>query len=327
MTKKKIGVLTSGGDAQGMNACLKTIVTIADRNGMEVLAFIGGFQGLIDDEYKILTKDDVAMCFNIGGSVIQAGRSKDFMQEEKRLIAKKVYKKHKLDALIVLGGDGTIRGAKDLESLGVNVIAIPCTIDNDVPCSDRSIGFDTAVNNAVEMIENIQQTMKANGRILIVEVMGRHCGDIALYSGMCSESDIIMLPEKEQSVEKIVREVGKQLAVGNLSPTVVIAEHQIDVNELAKILEEKYQRESRAIIVGYFQRGGKPTMQDRLLAMRMGVASVECVLNDEFGVVVTLLKDELKLMKFDKAVKAKRKFREDIWETFINLKRFMTIKK
>lgn len=327
MTKtKKIGVLASGGDSQGMNACLKTIVTMAGQNGMEVVAFISGYQGLLDDDSKILTPKDVEMCFNLGGSIIGSGRSKDFMDPEKRKKAKKVYDRHKLEGLIVLGGDGSIRGATDLKKLGLNVIVIPCTIDNDVFCSERSVGFDTAVNNAVDAIDNIQQTMRANDRVLIIEVMGRYCGDIALYSGICSQSDIIMIPEKKQSSEKIIREVGKQLTVGNNSPTVIIAEHQIDVQELSKNMESVVQRECRAVVLGYVQRGGAPTVQDRLLSVRMAVQSVECVLKGEVGVVIALQKDEIKLIDFEKSMKSKRKFREDIWDTFINLKRFATVK-
>lgn len=323
---KRIGIIASGGDAQGMNACMKTIVAMADRKGMEVVAFLGGYQGLLDNDTKILTLKDVERSFNLGGSIILSGRSKDFMDIEKRKKAKVVYDKHKLEGIIVLGGDGSIRGAKDLEDLGLNVVVIPCTIDNDVFCSERSIGFDTAVNNAVDAIDNIQQTMSANGRVLIIEVMGRYCGDIALYSGLCSESDIIMIPEKQQTVGKIIREVQKQLDAGNISPTVIIAEHQFDVQEVAKQMENIFQKECRAVVLGYIQRGGAPTVQDRLLAVRMAVQSMECALNNEFGVVVSLQKDEIKLVNFEKAIKSKRKFREDIWNTFIDLKRYATVK-
>ena len=327
MKKKIIGILSSGGDAQGMNACIKTVVTTAERNGMEVVAFLGGFQGLLENKSKKLTSVDVDLCFNLGGSIIYAGRSKDFTDEQKRKKAKDVLKQNKVEALIVLGGEGSIRGCLDLKNLGINVIAIPCTIDNDVPCSDRSIGFDTAANNAVDLIDNVQETMKTNRRILLVEVMGRYCGDIALYSGMCSESDIIMIPEKKQSAEKIIREIGKQLKANNDSPTVVVAEHQFDINEIAKKVEATYKKECRAIIAGYYQRGGKPTMQDRLLAMRMGVSAVECVMDGTFGVVTALKDDNIKLISLEKAVKAKRKFREDVWHTFIRLKKYETYKK
>lgn len=323
---KKIGVLTSGGDSQGMNACLKTIISTAEKNGYQVVCFYGGYQGLLDDDFKIVSEKEAELYFNIGGSFIKAGRSADFLVEEKRKKAKQVYEKHNLSALIVLGGDGSIRGAFDLQKLGLNVVAIPCTIDNDAYCTERAIGFDTAVNNAVNTIDNVQQTMRANDRILLVEVMGRECGDIALYSGICSESDIIMIPEKKQKEEKIIREVLKQLMAGNKSPTVVIAEHQLNVEKLAKKIEEKTGNECRFVVVGYIQRGGAPTMQDRLLAIRMGVSSVECVLNKTFGVVVSLNQDQICLKPFESAIKAGKQFKEELWNTFLELKRFKTVK-
>ena len=232
-----------------------------------------------------------------------------------------------MEALIVLGGDGSIKAARDLSTIGMNIIVVPCTIDNDVFCTNKSIGFDTAVNNAVSAIDNIKQTMKTNGRILIAETMGRHCGEIAMYAGLCSEADVIMIPEKKQSVEKIIREVGKQLKVGNESPTVVLSELQIDVQELSKSLTETYNKECKAVVIGYIQRGGTPTVQDKLLAIRMGVGAVDCVLNKRFGNVVALQKDEIKYVPFEKAVNAKYKFNNELWQTFLELKKFKTDKK
>ncbi len=324
---KKIGILTSGGDSQGMNACLKTIINMAERYNYEVMAFIGGYKGLAEDNCKIVTSKDADLYFGIGGSFILSGRYEPFKQKKEMNKALSVYKKYKLDALIVLGGDGSIRAANDLNALGLNVVVIPCTIDNDVFCTSKSIGFDTAVNNAVNAIDNIEQTMKTNGRVLIAETMGRFCGEIAMHAGLCSEADIIMIPEKKQSVEKIIREVGKQLNAGNDSPTVVLSEFQLDINDLAKKIEETYQKECKAIVVGYVQRGGTPTVQDKLLAIRMGVGAMDCVLNKNFGNVVSLIKDEIKFVPFDKAIKAKYKFNENLWQTFLELKKFKTEKK
>lgn len=324
---KKIGVLASGGDSQGMNACLKTIIKMAERNGYEVVGFIGGYKGLALDECKIITSKDADMYFSVGGSFILSGRYPQFVERSEWLKAKAVYKKHKLEALIVLGGDGSIKGANDLLSVGLNVVVIPCTIDNDVFCTSKSIGFDTAVNNAVNAIDNIQQTMKTNGRVLIAETMGRHCGEIAMHAGICSEADIIMIPEKKQSVEKIVREVGKQLKAHNESPTVVLSELQIDSQKLAKYIEKTYRKECKAVVIGYVQRGGSPTVQDKLLAVRMGVAAMDCVLNKTFGVVTALVKEEIKLIPFEKAIKTKYKFNEELWQTFLELKKYKTEKK
>lgn len=324
---KRIGVLTSGGDSQGMNACLKTITMTAEKYNYQVIAFLGGYQGLLDDNFKVITSKEAAPYFHLGGSFIKSGRSKDFEDDEKRKAAKKVYKNHELEALIVLGGDGSIRGAFDLQKMGLNVVVIPCTIDNDAFCTERAIGFDTAVNNAVNAIDSIQQTMSANDRILLVEVMGRYCGDVALYSGLGSESDIIMIPEKKQKEEKIIREIAKQLNAGNKSPTVVIAEHQLNVQKLATKIETELSWECRAVVLGYIQRGGAPTMQDRLLAIRMGVASIECIINKTFGVVVSLNDDKINFKSFEEAIKAGKQFKEELWNTFLEMKRFKTIKK
>lgn len=323
---KKIGVLTSGGDSQGMNACLNTIVSTAERRGVQVVAFYGGYQGLLDDNFKVLTTKDIEPYFNVGGSFIKTGRSKDFLDGKKRKKVVDVFKKHKLEGLIVLGGDGSIRGAYDLQKLGLNVVAIPCTIDNDAYCTERAIGFDTAVNNAVSIIDNVKQTMQACNRVLLVEVMGRECGDIALYSGIGSGSDIIMVPEKKQTEEKIIREVLKQLMAGNQSPTVVIAEHQLDIEELSRTIEKKSGNECRFIVVGYIQRGGAPTTQDRLLAIRMGVSAVDCILSGKGGNVISLNNDQINLKPFNTAIEAGKQFKEELWETFLELKRFKTVK-
>ncbi len=324
---KKIGILTSGGDSQGMNACLKTIIKMAERYNYEVIAFVGGYKGLAMDECRMVTSKDADMYFSVGGSFILSGRYAPFIEKKEWDRAKATYKKHNLEALIVLGGDGSIKAARDLSGVGMNVIVVPCTIDNDVFCTYRSIGFDTAVNNAVNSIDNIKQTMRTNGRVLIAETMGRHCGEIAMHAGLCSEADIIMIPEKKQSVEKIIREVGKQLKVGNNSPTVVLSELQIDINELAKQISETYNKECKAIVIGYVQRGGNPTVQDKLLAIRMGVGAMDCVLNQNYGNVVSLVKEEIKFIPFEKAINTKYKFNEELWQTFLELKRFKTEKK
>ena len=323
---KRIGVLTSGGDSQGMNACLKTIIKMAERYEYEVIAFMGGYKGLALDECKTVTSKDADMYFSVGGSFILSGRYPPFAEKKEWDKAKATYKKHHLEALIVLGGDGSIKGAYDLSQVGLNIVVIPCTIDNDVFCTNKSIGFDTAVNNAVSVIDNIKQTMRTNGRVLIAETMGRHCGEIAMHAGLCSEADIIMIPEKKQSVEKIIREVGKQLKVGNDSPTVVLSELQIDIEDLSKRITETYKKECKAIVIGYVQRGGTPTVQDKFLAIRMGVGAMDCVLNQNFGNVVSLIKDEIKFVPFEKAINTKYKFNEELWQTFLELKKFKTIK-
>ncbi len=323
---RKIGVLTSGGDAPGMNAALKTIVKMADKQGCEVIAFKKGFQGLIDNDWRKLTTEDVEMFFSFGGSFIFTGRSKDFLNPEMRNRAVDVYNDHDLDALIVIGGDGSVIGSAELEKMKFNVVLIPATVDNDVFCTDKAIGFDTAVNNAVQYIDNAQQTMRANNRILLVETMGRYCGDISLFVALSSETDVLMIPEQRQDIVKIKREIGKQLKAGNMSPTVVIAEHQVDISALQEEIEREFNHECRALVVGYIQRGGNPTVGDRMLATRMAVKAVESALKGKTGVVASI-DDQMQLIPFKKAVLARKVFREDIWNTFIILKRFDTFKK
>ena len=203
----KIGVITSGGDAPGMNSCLKTVVDIATKRGLEVIAFKRGYNGLVDNNWQKLTPEDVKLIFSIGGSMIYAGRSISFREYEGKLKAVENLQKLGIDALVILGGDGTIKGANELSKFGIKCYVIPVTIDNDVNCTDRSIGFDTAINNAIEMIDNIKLTMLANERVLLVEVMGRYKGDIALYSALASESDIVVTPEEPLTKEQILVKV------------------------------------------------------------------------------------------------------------------------
>lgn len=300
----KIGVITSGGDAPGMNSCLKTVVDIATKRGLEVIAFKRGYNGLVDNNWQKLTPEDVKLIFSIGGSMIYAGRSISFREYEGKLKAVENLQKLGIDALVILGGDGTIKGANELSKFGIKCYVIPVTIDNDVNCTDRSIGFDTAINNAIEMIDNIKQTMLANERVLLVEVMGRYKGDIALYSALASESDIVVTPEEPLTKEQILVKIKKELKLGNPSPTVVIAEKLFDVPALAKEFEKELNRECRGIILGYMQRGGGPTVYDRLLSIRMANSAIHCVIEKEKSSVICIDKGEIFPMPISKAIKA-----------------------
>ena len=300
----KIGVITSGGDAPGMNSCLKTVVDIATKRGLEVIAFKRGYNGLVDNNWQKLTPEDVKLIFSIGGSMIYAGRSSVFCEYEGKLKAVENLNKLGIDTLIILGGDGTIKGANELTKMGVKCYVVPVTIDNDVNCTDRSIGFDTAINNAIEMIDNIKQTMLANERVLLVEVMGRYKGDIALYSALASESDIVVTPEEPLTKEQILVKIKKELKLGNPSPTVVIAEKLFDIPTLAKEFEKELNRECRGIILGYMQRGGGPTVYDRLLSIRMANCAIHCVIENEKSSVICIDKGEIFPMPISKAIKA-----------------------
>ena len=313
---KKIGVITSGGDAPGMNACLKTVVEMSYNYGYECIAFKRAYKGIIANDYFKIIKADVASIFNIGGSMIYSARSKEFYEPEYKKIAADNIKALGLKALVVIGGNGSYMGAASLAELGVNVICIPATIDNDVHSTTEAIGFDSAVNNATNMIYNIKQTMQANERISIIECMGRHGCSIALYSAMASQADIVAVPEDPLNKEHIYRFIRDQLNFGNNSPTLVVAEKQYDVYALAKDVERDFGHECRAVILGYMQRGGSPTVKDRMLAIRYGVAAIEAIDAGEKNIAIGLDNDRIITTPIEKAVKMHTNFRQDLYEAF-----------
>ena len=316
---KRIGVITSGGDAPGMNACLKTVVEMSHNYGYECLAFRRAYKGVIANDYFSITKADVAPIFNNGGSLIYSARCKEFFDPKYQEIGANNLKALGLRALVVIGGNGSYLGAECLANLGVNVICIPATIDNDVHSTTEAIGFDSAVNNATDMIDNIKQTMQANERISIIECMGRHGGNIALYSGMASQADIVAVPEDPLDKEHIYRFIRDQLNYGNASPTVVVAEKQYDVYALAKEIERDFGHECRAVILGYMQRGGRPTVKDRMLAIRYGVAAIELIDAGEQNLAIGLDNDLIVTTSINRAVKMQTNFRQDLYEAFKQL--------
>lgn len=313
---KRIAVITSGGDAPGMNACLKSVVEMSYNLGYECIAFKRAFKGIVNNDYFVITKDDVKDIFNIGGSLIYSARFKEFNELKYQQIAAENLKKLNITALVVIGGNGSFRGALSLVEQGVNVIAIPATIDNDVHSTTDSIGFDSAVNNATEMIDNIRQTMQANERICLIECMGRYGGSIALYSAMASQAEIVAVPEDALDKEHIYRFIRDQIAHGNQSPTVVLAEEQYNVFELAENIERDFNHECRAVILGYLQRGGSPTVKDRMLAIRYGVAALELIENGQFNLAVGLSNDKIIATPLAKAVKMHTNFRSDLYNSF-----------
>jgi len=318
---KKIGVITSGGDAPGMNACLKSVVDMASNLGYTVYAFRRGYTGVINNDYVILNREDVSKIFNLGGSIIMSGRCLEFYQLSGPSKAAKVLNKLGIDTLIAIGGNGTYNGANELIKLGVKVIGIPATIDNDVYSTDESMGFDTAVNNAVQMIINIQSTMRANERVALIETMGRLAGDIALYSAMASESDILLVPEDKKTEDEILELVKDEIERGNSSPTVVLAEKQFDLNKLNKRIQDETGKECRSIILGYMQRGGSPTVNDRFLAIRYGVSAVQFISQGISNVVIGVRDDRVVTTPIADAVNLKSNFRADLYGLFKELHR------
>lgn len=304
----KIGVLTSGGDAPGMNACLANIVEECARLSHEVVAFIGGFQGLIDNKFKTLSLQDVSNIFHLGGSVIKSARSLEFKTPEGVLKAIKVIKKHKLDYLIGIGGNGTFAGLKELENHGVKVVAIPATIDNDMFYLDKTLGFDTAVNTVTDAIDKIKQTMQSMNRGCLIEVMGRECGDIALFSAVASKANVVVVPERPLSFEQVKAKIAHCMAQGEESPIVVVSEYLVDIFDYAKKLTEVTGKVFKANLLGYIQRGGQPTVNDRMLAMQFGVGAVRLLGQEKRSFALGVTNDKIVPVSLSVALSAPSDF-------------------
>ena len=275
----KVGILTSGGDAPGMNACIRAVVRGCLYYGMEVVGIRQGYEGLLNNEMEPMKTSSVADIIHRGGTILQTARSIAFMEDEG---IKKGYdnlKKAGIDALVVIGGDGTLTGGERLHSItGMRVFGLPGTIDNDLAYTDFTIGFDTAVNTALSAIGNIRDTSSSHGRTTIIEVMGRECGDIALHAGLAGGAETILIPEKSYNIDDIVKKLKAGMARGKRHSIIIKAEG-VDISspDLAKTIEERIGAETKVVILGYLQRGGSPTARDRILASRTGVRCVELI--------------------------------------------------
>ncbi len=316
---RKIAVLTSGGDSQGMNACLNIIVKMAEFSYITVYAVKNGYQGLVDDQIEEITYDDVRNISHLGGTVLKSARSKEFMTLEGQKKAAHNLKSKDIDALIVIGGDGSFRGVMALNELGIKTAAIPATIDNDLHYTESTLGFDSAVNVAVNAIEGIKQTMSALDRCSVIEVMGRHCGAIALYSAAACCAEVVVLPEKPITKEKIIKAVRKARERGISSPTVVVAENLFDIKELAKDIENELGIETKTSVLGYIQRGGAPSVEDRLLALQYGVKAIELLVSGKNNRAVGLKHGKIIDVSMEAAVDTNSNFNDTLFDLFTRL--------
>ena len=291
---KRIAVLCSGGDSQGMNACIKAIVDTCISNNVTVLGINRGYQGLIENDTKELTKFDVANIETIAGSIIKTSRSAEFMTEAGFRKAIDNLKKNDIEGLIVIGGNGSFRGCRDLVNAGVNVIGIPGTIDNDLFYTERALGFDTAVQQAVNTVTDIKQTMYANSRAVVFKCMGRHCGDIALHTAVAVEADSLAVNEIDYSIDQIIGDVKNALIHGVTSPVVVISEGcQLDMEEIVYQIQTQTHLTTRSVELGYIQRGGAPTYYDRMLGVRWGVLAVQLLMQDMTNLALGVKNDKI----------------------------------
>ncbi len=276
--KGKIAVLTSGGDAPGMNAAVRAVVRTGIAKGYEVYGVKRGYNGILNKEIDLMTFRDVSEKLQHGGTFLFTARSAEFGEDEGKRKAAAICKELGIDSLVVIGGDGSFKGAKDLSKYGVNVIGIPGTIDLDIAYTEYTIGFDTAVNTAMEAIDKIRETSNSHERCSVIEVMGRSSGYIALWCGIANGAEQILLPEKyENDWEKIIEEIKKNRATGMTHQVIINAEGIGHSYGLAKRIEEATGIETRASILGHMQRGGSPTARDRVCASVMGSYAVDII--------------------------------------------------
>ena len=272
----KVAVLTSGGDAPGMNPCLRACVRLGIYNGFEMYGVHRGYQGLIDDEIELMNSRSVSDIIQRGGTFLKTARCEEFTTKEGRAKAYENLSKRGINELIVIGGDGTFRGARDFSNeYDINVTGIPGTIDNDLAYTDYTLGFDTAVNTVLWAINSLRDTMGSHDRCALLEVMGRHCGDIALYAGLCGGAEYILVPEIPYDLDKIAEQLSASRKRGKTSNMIVFAEGAGDREEVCRYLKEKTGITITQTVLGHIQRGGSPTMADRMLAARMAQRAIE----------------------------------------------------
>ena len=308
----RIGILTSGGDAPGMNATIRAVVRAGLASKDQVFGIYDGYRGLVEGKIQEFNRQGVSEMLNKGGTILGTARLPEFEYESVRKLAIKQLQKHDIDALICLGGDGTYTGALRLHEMGIKTIGIPCTIDNDIASSDFTIGFSTALNTACDAIDKLRDTSSSHQRCSIIEVMGRHCGDLALYSGICCGAEYIITNESGLDKEKLLADLKQNRLAGRKHAIVVISEHITDVYQLAKEVEEYSGYECRATILGYVQRGGAPTPEDRLLAARLGKYAVDLLHEGITGVAVGVRNNKLHNTPIEEALAMKNESNKEL---------------
>lgn len=314
---KKIAVLTSGGDAPGMNAAIRGVVRSALGEGLEVYGILDGYYGLYHDKVIKLDRRSVSDVVNRGGTFLGSARFPQFKDPEVRAQAVKTLEKHGIDALVVIGGDGSYMGAKLLtEEFGYPCIGLPGTIDNDIAGTDFTIGFQTALDTVVDAIDRIRDTSSSHQRISIVEIMGRHCGDLTVNAAIAGGCEYIVVPEKGLDREALIANVDHGLKNGKRHAIIAITELMCDVHELAREIEARVDHETRATVLGHIQRGGAPSSFDRILASRMGVYAVELLLQGFGGRCVGIQNNRLVHHDIiDAITNMRRSFNSELFET------------
>ena len=325
---KRIGVLTSGGDAPGMNAAVRAVVRTATSRGIECIGIRRGWSGLINSDFVKMDSSSVSHIINKGGTLLYTARSKEFMQPEGREKAIATCKLLGLDAIVAIGGDGTFRGALALsrqvaeKGQKLSVVGIPATIDNDIGCSHYTIGFDTACNTAIECIDKLRDTMQSHERCSVVEVMGRHAGYLALYVGISVGATAVLIPERPVDFEQdVVEKIRRARLAGTTHYMVVVAEGAGSAFEIAKRIQDEVGIDPRVTVLGHIQRGGSPTARDRETASRMGYEAVQVLLQDKGNRIISSLDGRIVDLDMEEALAMTKSFemdRYDVLEALTN---------
>ncbi len=312
---RKIGVLTSGGDAPGMNAAIRAVTRYAIYKGLEVYGIERGYTGLINSEIKQMDRRAVSDIIQRGGTILKTSRSPEFTEVSYQKIAAENLEAYDIEGLVVIGGDGSFRGAKDLsDNFGIATVGIPGTIDNDLAYTDYTLGFDTAVNTALSAINNLRDTMTSHERVCIVEVMGRKCGDIALYAGLGGGAEVIIVPEVHNDIAQIAKSIAINKRKGKTSDIIVLAEGVCRAVELKQQLKDQGITSSiKTTELGYIQRGGAPSMQDRMLAAQFGVRAVDVLLEGKGSRVVGIKDNKIIDEDITAALGMERVFNKELY--------------
>lgn len=317
---KKIGVLTSGGDAPGMNPAIRAVVRSAIYHGIEVVGIQHGYHGLLNEEFTEMQARSVGETLQKGGTILQTARCLEFKEWEGVLKGAQIAKKHGLDGLIVIGGDGSFKGARDLSRAGLPTIALPGTIDNDIACSEYTIGFDTCLNTVKEAIDKIRDTSSSHDRCNLIEVMGRHAGYIAIYAAIACGAEVVLIPERKFDFDTdIISTILEGKARGKKHTIVIVAEGIGGVEEMARQIEKATGIETRHTVIGHVQRGGSPTVRDRVEASRMGARAVELLLEGKLNRIVCMQKNEVVDVDIEDGLNMKKDVPQELIDLAIKL--------
>lgn len=298
----KVGVLTSGGDAPGMNACVRAVVRTSLQYGFEVYGIHDGYKGILENNIEKMDRHSVSDILNHGGTILGTARLPEFKEEAVRVKAAGILNSYGINALVGIGGDGTYMGLRGLSHLGIDTIGLPGTIDNDIASTDYTIGFDTALNTIIECVDRLRDTSTSHQRCSVIEVMGNRCGDLAAYAGLATGAEITITNECMMTKQDVIEKLRQQRQEGKRHAMVIISEKITDVYEFAREIQEKSGFETRAEVIGHMQRGGSPTAFDRILASRMGVYAINLIKQGVTSSCVGIINNRLTYTDIDKAL-------------------------